>query len=308
MKARDILAAVDIASAPTEKHPPEHQLSLIIDTDAGLPRLRSPSMTVLAGLMRKGQEGGRGSNPLPEGQHEEQDLEQRTLSHRDGEADGQDDAARWQASVDQAMALPVKTRILTKSSDGVDLLRCDFESLVRSRACVNDKIISAWMARMIVANCGRYIAIDSQWYSKYQESGLKSIKKWSFKPPMQVLQAERIYFPTHVDRHWILLIVSPQTRDIECFDSLNSPLRCELFRKIGREWLEMQLGREYIPQDWSELPFTGPMQADYNDCGVFMCLNAYLHAIDFRRPIATDVSRIRLWMAHSLLRGPWGSQ
>ena len=113
------------------------------------------------------------------------------------------------------------------------------------------------------------------------------------------ISVKTVYCPVNVSgRHWILLILNMQTKEISVYDpqGKNQPYIVGKYQQWSGalEWsvLYPQLARPI------------PRQSNGWDCGVFVCMYAsYLmhkHDFDFDQ---RDMEDFRKWIAHRIARG-----
>ena len=153
---------------------------------------------------------------------------------------------------------------------------------------------------------------NCQWYNTVKKSGMKAIARWSRRLQIsneKLLGCEKIFFPVNTGAHWVLLILSPQARTMEFLDSAGGSGRT--FFKLGREWLQMELGAKYIAEEWEELDSTSEQQRNMDDCGVFTCMNALASArgVDYTavNPVK-NMPKAREYMTQVLLNGGFSAE
>ena len=113
------------------------------------------------------------------------------------------------------------------------------------------------------------------------------------------ISAKTVYGPVNVSgRHWILLILNMQTKEISVYDpqGKNQPYIVGKYQ----QWLGALEWSVIYPQ----LARRIPRQSNGWDCGVFVCMYAsYLmhkHDFDFDQ---RDMEDFRKWIAHRIARG-----
>ena len=113
------------------------------------------------------------------------------------------------------------------------------------------------------------------------------------------ISVKTVYCPVNVSgRHWILLILNMQTKEISVYDpqGKNHPYIVGKYQ----QWLGALEWSVIYPQ----LARRIPRQSNGWDCGVFVCMYAsYLmhkHDFDFDQ---RDMEDFRKWIAHRIARG-----
>lgn len=88
----------------------------------------------------------------------------------------------------------------------------------------------------------------------------------------KMLKLEAIFIPVCQNFHWTLIVVSPMAKTIEYLDSLGgSPIS---FVKNIRAWLQLELGKHYVADEWTVPDTACARQHNSFDCGVFTITNA----------------------------------
>ncbi|KAI9724053.1 MAG: hypothetical protein M1812_000771 [Candelaria pacifica] len=233
--------------------------------------------------------------------------------------------AHWEAKVDEIMALPYEKLELAPVSNGSNLGRKDFGTLLpiggvdRAGGWLNDEIVNGYLQTVVDAGLKKtqsgkeypqttpkYHAFSTFFYKKLRDEGPTPLLRWSSRAKVggqRLLETERIFIPIHESSHWTLLVVSPTHKTIEYFDSLNgSPTR---FVEKIKIWLRAELGSSYLDDEWLVLDSKSPQQDNGLDCGVFAATTAkmILMGVD---PLAygpEDIPIQRRRMVAELLNG-----
>lgn len=214
---------------------------------------------------------------------------------------------KWDAIVKDAMSTTNAHKVFSKSPDGSDITRyvlgrilpqkCEGEVIARNggkqgnSAWLNDECVDNWIA-MIVArrleeegyvkgsnNTPSIAAYLSAFWKTYLDRGVGALSGWSKRKRIKgkkLLGVEKVFFPINNGSHWILLVISPKSRTIEVLDSLGG--QPSPYFKFALEWLAMELGADYNPDEWERSPAKSSLQLNYDDCGVFTCVNALASA------------------------------
>lgn len=215
---------------------------------------------------------------------------------------------KWATIVDDAMGCTTAQKVFSKGPDGSDVTRymlgrilpqageCQMAAGMSNKkgpaAWLNDECVDIWIA-MIVArrlekdgyvkgpnNIPPLAAYLSAFWKNYEDKGVNSIKGWSRRKGIsgkKLLGVERIFFPVNTGAHWILIVISPKDRIIEVFDSASTSASSRFFR-FARDWLAMELGEDYHPDEWQHSSAQSSQQLNWDDCGVFTCVNALASA------------------------------
>ncbi|KAK3721361.1 hypothetical protein LTR37_003237 [Vermiconidia calcicola] len=197
--------------------------------------------------------------------------------------------ADWDKKINEAMDFKNLQHTICTSVEGTELSRHDFETLIPKGHWLNDEIVNAWMATIVQSKLektgykrgnGRvpaFAAYTSMWYSNVKAKGVKSIETWSRRKQIKgeaLLKCEKIFFPINTGNHWMLLIISPQAREIEVLDSLNQGSVRQHYGDIAKAWLQMELGDKFVEAEWTLLKSKSAWQQNSDDCGAFVCFNA----------------------------------
>jgi Ulp1 family protease len=105
-----------------------------------------------------------------------------------------------------------------------------------------------------------------------------NVKNWAPKVRLdgkQFFEANVVLFPVCNANHWILVVVKPKERTIECFDSLGGDGK-KFTTAILYNFLQTVLGKYWVAEEWTVVggKQRSSMQLNGSDCGVFTILNA----------------------------------
>jgi sentrin-specific protease 1 len=201
-------------------------------------------------------------------------------------------------------------RAIVKSPEGNDLTRKDFATLLHSanyrtgepEGWLNDEIINGFFTALCNGMNDKaghtkgkvppYASYITGWYSSVTKNGIKAIERWSRRKGIKaekLLQCKRIFFPVNPGNHWSLLVICPDIHTIEYLDSLDvgysqDNRKSARYIKLARQWLEMELGKQYIAEEWKEVDRRSAIQNNGSDCGVFTCLNGFASALELSNP------------------------
>ncbi|CZT25236.1 uncharacterized protein RCC_10965 [Ramularia collo-cygni] len=214
---------------------------------------------------------------------------------------------KWSEIVRNAMNVTNAQKVFSQSPDGTDITRYVLgrilpqqnESQVSASVngkggpsnWLNDECVDNWVA-MIVArrqekegyvkgpnSTPSIVSYLSAFWKTYNERGAKALSGWSRRKGIsgkKLLGVEKIFFPVNTGNHWILLVIAPKSRTIEVFDSAGGS--SSRFLKFARDWLAMELGGDYNPDEWQHSSAKSSIQQNWDDCGVFTCVNALASA------------------------------
>ena len=231
--------------------------------------------------------------------------------------------ADWEAKVDAAMAKQ-RNHVLANTSTGTSLTRKDFGTLFPQQGkdpasgWLNDEIIMAYLQAVIDhgreisgykdGDIPKYHAFNTFFFKNIRDKGVQSVKRWATRAKIggkSLESVERVFIPVHSGAHWTLLIVSPITRTIEYFDSMDGAT--EPYTKAARDWLKQEMGKGYKEEEWTiVLPKGGgPQQSNGSDCGVFTVTTAkmVLLGIDPTAYSSLDIPLQRKRMVAELMNG-----
>ncbi|KXS97298.1 hypothetical protein AC578_4569 [Pseudocercospora eumusae] len=213
-----------------------------------------------------------------------------------------------EAKIATTMAISDASKIVCKTSTGVELTRYDLgrvlpqpnEKLLRNiprgtkggrGEWLNDESVNGFISAIVQRKLDQvgyskradvvpaYVAYDTNWYPTYKQKGINGIARWSRRKHIageKLFQCEKIFFPCSTGAHWTIIIISPKVRTIEFLDSADGPR--SVWFKIAREWLAMELGSKYDAAAWKDGPAKSQLQQNFDDCGVFTCINALASA------------------------------
>ncbi|KAF2682073.1 cysteine proteinase [Lentithecium fluviatile CBS 122367] len=118
-------------------------------------------------------------------------------------------------------------------------------------------------------------AFLSQWYQNMKKDKTR-VERWAGRQNLdgaKFLDAQLLFFPICDSAHWRLLVIKPQERKIEYYDSLGGS--GEQYTDIALQYIEMTLGRHYVASEWRvSTEQRSLQQKNASDCGIFTVLNA----------------------------------
>ncbi|CAK3991336.1 cysteine ase [Lecanosticta acicola] len=220
---------------------------------------------------------------------------------------------KWEDEVSKVMQITDRTRVVAKTPDGAEITRYTLGKILpqvdkkgKSLESLNklgeagapsnwldDEAVVGLLTMIVTRNkeqtgfkgkndeIPEMARFHSGWYTNVKTKGIQSVKTWSRRQKVsgkKLLGAKKIFFPINTGCHWMLLVVKPQERRIEMLDSLNGQNQAIL--GYARQWLKMELGDDYVADEWTEHDKLSTQQTNYDDCGMFVCMNALACARD----------------------------
>lgn len=214
---------------------------------------------------------------------------------------------KWASIVNDAMSTTNAQKVFSKGPDGSDITRYilgrilpqkdegDVHASINGKkgpsSWLNDECVDIWIAFIVARrleqegyvkgpnNIPSIASYLSAFWKTYNERGAKALSGWSRRKGIsgkKLLGVEKVLFPINAGNHWILLVIAPKSRTIEVFDSLGGQTSRSF--KFARDWLAMELGDDYNPDEWQQCPNESSQQQNCDDCGVFACANALASA------------------------------
>jgi sentrin-specific protease 1 len=186
---------------------------------------------------------------------------------------------------------------ITTGIAGTPLRRKDFETLLGSRAWLNDEIINAYLEWVVAAanlaavaeaevngdpqsTVPKFIAQNSFFYENLSSKGPNSterLMKRKKAPGSSFMEVDSMFIPICRSSHWTVGVVRPISKTIEYFDSMGG--RNPQFIALMRGWLKFQLGSLYKEDEWTVDHTKCAHQSNGWDCGVFVCTNTFCVAL-----------------------------
>ncbi|KAK4963025.1 hypothetical protein LTR10_000652 [Elasticomyces elasticus] len=233
------------------------------------------------------------------------------------------------AKLDEMLAIKSDQHVVRISPEGVELSRRDFGTILSGKtatspahAWLNDEVVNAWFATIVSRkleqngyvkgpkNVPSHVTYNTAWVSTVKTKKMEGIRTWSRRKGIQgekLLRCEKVFFPVNTGAHWLLLIISPKEKTIEYLDSLHMLRSGEEKKwfKMMRQWLEMELEKKYVADEWTESKTASSMQTNSDDCGAFTCFNGLAAAtgVSFEEVTAGKMQMGRRVMAAVLSTG-----
>lgn len=189
--------------------------------------------------------------------------------------------------------------------------------------CLNDNIIDSFFRVRVARELkrARYYweemsdyapprpvhSFSSAWYET-AENPDANFNRWTHRFNLsngRLLRAETILLPFCLEKHWRLLVLKPQEKQIRYLDSMGYPFTDEIRDRL-RNLLRSVLGEAGV-RDWLIDPCVKSVhQKNAEDCGVFVCLNGLISldgkiSHDAVEPIVNDTKEARLYILNQLL-------
>ncbi|RDA92743.1 hypothetical protein CP533_1391 [Ophiocordyceps camponoti-saundersi (nom. inval.)] len=212
------------------------------------------------------------------------------------------------------------SRTLAKTSEGSDLRRHDFATVVPPTQWLNDEIINGtllWMDKAINEAAGiddvrrqtrKCLTLNSFFFKDLLTKGPRGTERKLRRCGVtrnNFLSVETILLPICDRAHWTMLVVRPGQKTVMHLDSLN-PRGSSTFTTLAMSWLKEFLQEKFDGAEWSVVQEETPVQTNGHDCGVFALTNAMCMALGLS-PIhtyaAADMPLQRIRIACMLLNG-----
>ncbi|KAJ5497137.1 Peptidase C48 SUMO/Sentrin/Ubl1 [Penicillium fimorum] len=191
----------------------------------------------------------------------------------------------WLARLQRALQSG-QGQAVARSLAGDDLYQRDIVTCIRPEAWLNDEIINAYLGLLVHylrqshGNLGpkerpRFHAFNTFFYSTLRDKGYDGVRRWANRAKIGgegLLDVDTVFIPVHESSHWTLMVIRPEERTIEYFDSLGSRGARQV--KNVKRWLRGELGPKYRDDEWTVLPSVSSQQDNGSDCGVFLLTNA----------------------------------
>lgn len=144
-------------------------------------------------------------------------------------------------------------------------------------------------------------AFSSFFYTKLVASGYKAVRDWN--STVDVLR-KRLLFPVHVNgNHWCLISASFDSHKITLYDSLPDSDNTQCMDVIETYLLLKGDEHKTVSQSWEKVVSSTPQQENYDDCGVFVCMNGRNVAGRSSFEFHLDIPRARRHIKCELLNG-----
>ena len=142
---------------------------------------------------------------------------------------------------------------------------------------------------------------SSFFYSKLAASGYEAVCKWHNSVD---LFTKRLMFPVHLfGNHWCLVSASLDYHKITLYDLLPSHGQGEAeCMDIIETYLVLKVAEQKaVSKSWNKEICREPQQDNFNDCGVFVCMNGQNLAERLNFEFYLDVPHSRRHIKHELL-------
>ena len=193
---------------------------------------------------------------------------------------------------------------------------------------LGDEIINFWMNMLndLVVSSSCKIVVCNTWYYTMISDGrrdYKHVMNWFKTQNVYVFAVEYLLIPVHTNgNHWMLALVIVKDKQILCFDSLggdSSEVFDNIFHYLHNQYMinEDPFKTKAYPE-WSFHEMVCPQQDNGNDCGVYLCIFAFLLTVNMQRfndysPFDAEtnhfpfsfihIPKLRILMASYILKG-----
>ncbi|RCI12112.1 hypothetical protein L249_0021 [Ophiocordyceps polyrhachis-furcata BCC 54312] len=217
------------------------------------------------------------------------------------------------------------SRTLAKTSEGSDLRRHDFASVVPPTQWLNDEIINGtllWMDKAINEAAGiddvrrqtrKCLTLNSFFFKDLLNKGPCGTERKLRRCGVtknNFLEVETILLPICDQAHWTMLVVRPGQKTVMHLDSLN-PQGSPAFTTLAMSWIKEFLQDKFVAADWKVVREEAPAQTNGYDCGVFALTNAMCMALGLspmHSYAAADMPMQRIRIACMLLNGGFSGE
>lgn len=135
---------------------------------------------------------------------------------------------------------------------------------------VSLQILNGYMDLIMDKYKDTYI-FSTFFYTKLSTSGYQGVSNW--KRTNQLFEKRLLMFPIHLHRHWCLVAVDVSQRIISLYDSLTIGNTKPM--DIIENFLVLEAsGKDITLGSWTKVCEDSPQQTNFNDCGVYVCMNA----------------------------------
>ncbi|PHH81118.1 hypothetical protein CDD80_2103 [Ophiocordyceps camponoti-rufipedis] len=212
------------------------------------------------------------------------------------------------------------SRSLATTSEGSELRRHDFATVVPPTQWLNDEIINGslmWMDKAINEAAGvhdvrrqtrKCLTLNSFFFKDLLNKGPCGTERKLRRCGVNknnLLDVETIVLPICDRSHWTLMVVRPGSRTVMHLDSLD-PRGSSTFTSLAMAWLKEVLQEKFVASEWKVVREEIPAQTNGHDCGVFAITNAMCLALGLspiRSYAASDMATQRIRIACMLLNG-----
>jgi len=116
-------------------------------------------------------------------------------------------------------------------------------------------------------------AFSSFFYTKLSLSEYEEVYKWARSIDLFIKRV--LLFPVHHRNHWCLVSVNLTSCKLSLYDSLANQSKSQCLDAIEKYIISKEAEQRVSAKKWTkEISQTAPQQDNFNDCGVFVCMNA----------------------------------
>ena len=135
-------------------------------------------------------------------------------------------------------------------------------------------------------------------YTKLSMSGYQGMCNWA--KTIKLFTKRFLMVPLHLSSHWCLVAVDMTHHKISLHDSLaNNNLHC---MDIIEQYLVLEAAERNLSlRRWTQDVCKATQQHNFNDCGVYVCMNGRNIAEQSTFKFYLDISRTRKHIEHELL-------
>jgi len=139
---------------------------------------------------------------------------------------------------------------------------------------------------------------SSFFYTKLSVAGYQGVSNW--KRPNCLFKKRLLIFPVHSGSHWCLIAVDIHKRVVSLYDSLGNG-NAFLMNAVEQFLMMEALNKKVNADSWTKGHGRSLQQDNFNDCGVFVCINAQLLSAQATPKLPLDIPNTRRKIKFELL-------
>ena len=141
---------------------------------------------------------------------------------------------------------------------------------------------------------------SSFFYTKLSMSGYKGVHKWARS--IELFRKRELLFPVHRSNHWCLVSVNMANCKLSLYDSLVHQNDSQFMDAIENYLHYKEAEEKGSMKEWTkEISQSAPQQDNFNDCGVYVCMNARNIAEQSSMKFYQDIPKTRKHIHNELL-------
>jgi len=136
-------------------------------------------------------------------------------------------------------------------------------------------------------------------FTKISTSGYHGIQSWTSR--VELFNKRVLLFPIHLTNHWCLVAVHMTTSKIILHDSLRNSNSAHCMDVVEQYLVVEAAERKVTLGSFSKEICTTPKQDNFNDCGVFVCMNGRNISEKSALKFYVNIPKTRLHIKNELL-------